>query len=261
MFHPFRASHKLRTTSESLGILQNNATVTTNMTLLARHDNDLAFPYGPRWEAFSDQNALNRAKMGWYEAMSLIRAGIAAACARTPEFYRYFNEADFEIVNNMLVAMLGDMGSGPKEMADTVHTFSVVYGGGPVIGLTTDVCGITPNLKGFTNSARPDGRGAAMVLCPRIFDWYKAPLSWYNCDVFKEPTINEDALVVGSIIVHELTHWFLLSYQRANVVIVDYGFAGARYLNPEGVPKDGYGAYNSQQLRKQNKDPVRNADN
>ena len=211
-FYAFPASHELRTTSRDLGILHHNATFTINTTLLGRHENDLPFPYGPRWDDFPDQNILDRAKMG------LVRSYVSHSCRHRSGMCKN-RPSTIDISTKQTsrrsiicwVAMLGDMGSGPREMADTVHTFSVVYGGGPSIGLTIDVCGISPNLKGFTNSARPDGRGAAMVLCPRTFDWYNPPLNWYSCDAdFKQPTINENALVVGSIIVHELTHWFLV---------------------------------------------------
>ena len=113
------------------------------------------FPYGPIFQQFFPDLEAS-ARNAFAEVLALSYCAIKAVCARTPEFYRYFDEGDANTVYNMFTYVSGSpQFVGAWEMARL--PLYVVYGNRPgTIGDPIDRCQATPSLNAYMQNRRMD---------------------------------------------------------------------------------------------------------
>ena len=122
-------------------------------------------------------------------------------CQRTSSFARYFNEDDADIVFKVYQTIFGPRGDGPVNMNFPWWPLQVLYGDQAVAGDTINQCAVKPNLEAMCYNDRPDGKGSAIMLCPRLFQRYYRPLRQFECGQIGS-YMSENYLTAGSIQLH-----------------------------------------------------------
>jgi hypothetical protein len=218
----------------------------------------------PLFAQFPDQNRENAAVVGYAEMYLLAQAALFGVCQRNAAFLRYFSEKDAEPVRKVFQYLLGPMGTGTREVADVSWPLSILYGNQPSGGDRTNPCQVNPTFTAWMVNDRVDGRGPMIILCPRLFTLSPRPLLEWDCDHL--PAYADiDIQTVGSVLLHEFTHWNILTLKASSLKVVDYGFGlNAMGVSNDGNPPHGYGPYNAMVLnQKANgvfKQPTLNAD-
>ena len=197
---------------------------------------------------------------------------MSSVCQRTSSFYRYFSEEHARDVFNVFSYILGRHGYGPDEVTQPDWPLSILYGSQRSIWDRVDNCVTKPDFTcWFSNWGRYPTGGPYMVLCPQLFPRFPRPLFDWDCDHVPEAATGE-ILTVGTLMLHEITHWNILTLKAAPEIplrVVDYGYelGGVRASN-DGMPPDGYGPYNAMMLNRNrgrgqgaSKQPYQNADN
>ena len=240
-----------------------------------KHDlrDTTVIPWNGPWPIFAQflsNERENQAKVAWAEIFLLAQAARLAVCQRTPSFYRYFPEEDAGYVDSLFKYILGANGKGPIEVANKDWPLRVLYGSQPSSGMNRDDC-VTDNSAAIFYNWVTDRQGPLMLICPGAFIHHARGLLAFRCNEIAQVITPEIALSLGTVILHELSHWNVLSLKAMpalNLRIIDYGygFYGERIAN-DGNPTDGYGAYNAMQLNRNrnpdvqsNKQPTKNAD-
>ena len=206
------------------------------------------------------------ARAAFLDIYLLALAGMQAVCSRSPEYHHYFDDQDWQTVFNLFKGLYND-GAGPPEMIQPApNTLTVAYGDRLRFGSTNNLCGPNSITYGWMLHYRPDHEGSALTLCPNTFLRYPASLASFTCETFKaSPWIKEEVKSIGVIILHEMMHYGPFSQTYGQMNIDDYGYANGKFADYPGIPFDGYGAYQSQQLKinrgSDPKLPTRNADN
>ena len=226
----------------------------------------------PLFAQFPNDQRLNQAKVGWGEIFLLVRTAINGVCKRSLSFYRYFSEEDAGDVLNMFSTILGGKGFGPDEVTQVDRPLSILYGSQRSVWDKKDLCLASPEFDcWFNNWGRYPNGAPFMVLCPQAFLHHPRPLLDWDCDDMPD-TATREIVTLGSVMLHELTHWNAITLKAAPQIplrVGDYGIAlgGVRVPN-DGMPPDGYGPYNAMMLNRNrgrgwgtDKQPYQNADN
>ena len=223
------------------------------------------FTNGPHFVGFPDANTENMARAAFLDIYLLALAGMQAVCSRSPEYHHYFDDQDWQTVFNLFKSLYND-GAGPPPMNQPAPlTLPVAYGDQLRFGSKYNLCGPNSVTYAWMLDYRPDGEGSALTICPNTFLRYPASLARLTCGMFKASLwIKEELKSIEVIIVHEMMHYGPFSMKYGGLMIDDYGHANGKFSNLPGIPFDGYGAYQSQQLKinrgQDPKVPTRNAD-
>jgi hypothetical protein len=99
-----------------------------------------------------------------------------------------------------------------------------------------------------------------MVICPNAFQDYDRSLIDIKCEDLPQAA-DLTIQTLGSVMLHEFTHWHVLAAKVGLYSIADYGYNGFQKMQVVGQPEHGYGPLNSQLVKRNGKVPFLNADN
>jgi hypothetical protein len=234
-------------------------------SVLQKRDN---LPPMPLFTLFPDQTHLHWAISSYIEMLEIAQAGlqVLAACAKSPIFLRYFHEEERIVVVSVLEAIVGPNGKGPPEAWDADEPLIVTWNpwAQGAYGEQKEICiGTT---LGFTIHTRRDGvPGTIIAICPYAASTaqHTRMLNSWTCEALPQTPMIEFE-VLSHLLLHEFTHWNVMTDKGSWHPIVDYGYLQGVPIEVEGEPKSGYGAWNTQELNRNfdedERRPSQNAD-
>ncbi|KAI9874358.1 MAG: hypothetical protein M1830_009842 [Pleopsidium flavum] len=185
---------------------------------------------------------LAQVKQGFADAIDLADKVLKTNAVDGPIFKRYFKDSDKAAVKGVFKAIYGD---GSTFGSNEFNKLGIWYDDKADSPKSCKKTWLGKQVLAYLNH-EVTGDGAQVVICPI---GYKYPrLQDIDCGKVKD-TVSGEMSSIGGILVHEFTHWKVLSGQAVNgLEIVDHG-------------NEGYGPVNTYVFKNQvNNSPRLNAD-
>ena len=209
----------------------------------------------------------------WALAIAAVQSlGTPEAPVYSSSFLRYFAPDEWADVRDGFRALLGPICDRSINGPDELKFVRIYWDTGPVA--FAEMPGMVPEASCASN---PDGYGAGtgsgsgvqddwrywIVICPNVLD-VKTVFNPFDCNLLADRRMSIDLITHGQMMLHELMHWPYISVKAVkDNIIADWNTDRIMGLpvDPNAVPRSGYGPYNAMLVNKLHGRGSQNLDN
>jgi hypothetical protein len=214
-------------------------------------------PPMPRFRDWPTVELENWAKSSYWEMIALATAGLRAVtdCNTPASYHHYFQEEERDAVRGVLENIVGNGRIGPPEALQENWGLTIKFDWFAIASPEDEPICINTRVAACLNvdlDGNGNPTGAAIYICPFAIKFVAKPLRQHTCDELSDDM--DDSLdTLGSVLLHEFTHWDVLTHNLDITRVGDYGSwrdREGKLLPVMGFPPTEYGAWYAQELNR-----------